>query len=289
MFEGNAAADSAGNRALERWKSLPVAAIPSDPQRPLSIWLGDPVSIKDPTAAVLARHPAANLLILGQAIEPAQNLLGAALVALAAQRAFPANAAPSDPAGGGVWILEATAADALGAAESMPRLAELAGSLELPHTAIGRRELPDRFRALAAEVERRAAGAIDDAPPLVLMIHNLARFRDLRRDENDMGFSFSADPAKTSPDKDFLKILREGPSFGVHTLVWCDTLANLLRSVERSALREFDMRVLFQMNPGDSSQMVDGPAASKLGRHFALYSHEESGTLEKFRPYAWPT
>jgi hypothetical protein len=61
-----------------------------------------------------------------------------------------------------------------------------------------------------------------------------------------------------------------------------------MRCVERSTLREFDLRVLFQMNPSDSSQLVESPSASKLGRHFALFSHEETGQLEKFRPYAWP-
>jgi hypothetical protein len=34
--------------------------------------------------------------------------------------------------------------------------------------------------------------------------------------------------------------------------------------------------------------MVDSPAATKLGRNFALFSHEETGQLEKFRPYSWP-
>ncbi len=61
-----------------------------------------------------------------------------------------------------------------------------------------------------------------------------------------------------------------------------------MRAIERSALREFDLRVLFQMNANDSSQMVDGPAATKLGRNFALFSHEETGQSEKFRPYSWP-
>jgi hypothetical protein len=46
--------------------------------------------------------------------------------------------------------------------------------------------------------------------------------------------------------------------------------------------------VLFQMSGSDSSQLVDSPAAVKLGPQRALFIHEETGTLEKFRPYAFP-
>ena len=75
---------------------------------------------------------------------------------------------------------------------------------------------------------------------------------------------------------------------GVHTIVWCDSLTNLMRTFERGTLKEFELRVLFQMSGSDSSQLVETPIASKLGPQRALFIHEETGTLEKFRPYAFP-
>jgi hypothetical protein len=63
----------------------------------------------------------------------------------------------------------------------------------------------------------------------------------------------------------------------------------LQRTFERGALKEFELRVLFQMSSSDSSQLVDSPAAVKLGPQRALFVHEETGTLEKFRPYAFPS
>ncbi len=75
----------------------------------------------------------------------------------------------------------------------------------------------------------------------------------------------------------------------MHCLVWCDTLTNLNRSLERRALREFAMRVVAQMSAEDSSNLIDTPAASKLGIHRALFYSEEEGRLEKFRPYALPS
>jgi len=76
---------------------------------------------------------------------------------------------------------------------------------------------------------------------------------------------------------------------GVHTIIWCDTLTNLNRSLDRRVLREFALRVVFQMSAEDSANLVDTPAASKLGPYRALFYDEEEGRLEKFRPYAVPS
>jgi len=82
--------------------------------------------------------------------------------------------------------------------------------------------------------------------------------------------------------------LRDGPEIGIHTLVWCDTVTNLNRGLDRRGLREFAMRVVFQMGAEDSANLIDSPAASKLGAHRALFYSEDEGRLEKFRPYAIP-
>jgi S-DNA-T family DNA segregation ATPase FtsK/SpoIIIE len=64
---------------------------------------------------------------------------------------------------------------------------------------------------------------------------------------------------------------------------------NLNRFFVHQILREFEMRVLFQMSPNDSGHMLDAPAASKLGPHRALFHSEEQNRLEKFRPYGIPS
>src|SRR5271166_7039891 len=64
---------------------------------------------------------------------------------------------------------------------------------------------------------------------------------------------------------------------------------NLNRYFTNQQLREFEMRVLFQMSPTDSGGLLDSPAASKLGRNRALLASEEQNRLEKFRPYGVPS
>ena len=142
---------------------------------------------------------------------------------------------------------------------------------------------------MTEELQRRQATEKHDAPALFLFIYDLARFRDLRREDDFMSHSFSGEPRPPSVGSQFADILREGPAVGIHTIVWCDTLNNLNRAVDRQGIREFDLRVLFQMSNADSSNLIDTPAASKLGPNLAYFYNEEEGRLEKFRPYAWPT
>ncbi len=182
------------------------------------------------------------------------------------------------------YLLEPTrAADRPG-----PTLAELAATIPHPVRVAGRRDVPQVIAEIAAEVQRRQATDHADAPAIYLFIYDLGRFRDLRKGE-EFGYSFGTEAKAVSPGVQFSDILREGPAVGVYTITWCDTLNNLNRTVDRQGLREFDLRVLFQMSGADSSQLIDTPLAGKLGPHLALYYNEEEGRAEKFRPYAWPS
>jgi hypothetical protein len=111
----------------------------------------------------------------------------------------------------------------------------------------------------------------------------------LRKSEESFGgFSMDDTEKKVNPDKHLADILREGPGVGVHVICWADTQASIERTFDRGTLREFDHRILFQMSAADSSNLIDSPAANKLGFHRALAYSEELGVMEKFRPYALP-
>jgi S-DNA-T family DNA segregation ATPase FtsK/SpoIIIE len=59
--------------------------------------------------------------------------------------------------------------------------------------------------------------------------------------------------------------------------------------VDRQTLREFELRVLFQMSAADSTNLLDSPAASRLRLHRGLFYSDDLGTIEKFRPYGPPS
>lgn len=282
VFEGNKPADVMRNQPL-----LNRLGDPDRPPAPRSAtaWLGEAIAIKDPTAAVFRPQGGSNLLLIGQQDEAALGIMTTALVGLAAQHAPISGDDVSTP---GVKFL---------ALDGSPFDSSFAGLFAkvadaLPHSTRvgGVRDVGEFLAEIGAEVERRTESPDSEAGPIYLFIYDLQRFRSLRKEEDDFGFGggFGTEEKAVSASKRLATILREGPAVGVHTIVWCDSLNNVHRALDRQSLREFELRVLFQMSANDSSTLIDSPAAGRLGQNRAYFHSEEEGRLEKFRPYRVP-
>ena len=279
VFEGDAQAELSRNPLLR-----PLIESPTWPKSPRSsqAWLGDPIAIKDPTAVLFRRQGGNHLLIVGQKPEAALGVVAATLIGLAAQ--YPPAKSATVRDGAKFYLLDGTPEDDP-RAEALANLAtKLAGhSIEV----VGWRDAPRVVAEVGEEVARRQQPGADDGPELFLFVHDLGRFRDLRRKENDFGFGSPGEPL--IPADHLAAILKEGSALGVHLVAWSDTLVNLNRVFENQAIREFESRVLFQISPTDSAHLLDSPAASKLGPNRALFASEEQNRLEKFRPYGLPS
>jgi ABC-type multidrug transport system fused ATPase/permease subunit len=271
VFEGNVPADIAKNDLLRR---LVEGAAPPEREQAARAWLGDAIAIKDPTAAPFPLQSGSNLLLVGQQEEMALGVMTAALLSLAAQESAAR-----------FFVLDGTPADS----RHVGYLEKVCDVLPQRVLLGGRRDAPAVLAEIAAEVDRRLKAPLDLHTPAYLVIHNLPLFRDLRRAEDDFGFGRRGDDRAVTPAQQLVTVLREGPALGVHVLVWCDSLNNLNRSFDRPVLREFELRVLFQMSAADSSTLIDNPVASKLGVNRALFHSEELGQPEKFRPYGLPS
>ncbi|MFM8272412.1 MAG: FtsK/SpoIIIE domain-containing protein, partial [Gemmata sp.] len=183
VFSGNTSAALANNPALA--KQLRSTASPRVPVA----WLGDPVAIKEPTAAAFRAQSGSNLLMIGQSEDAARALLVASVVSLAAQVQRPGPPAPLPEGRGGAepspaahvpgssaplsplasasgagglgpfTILDGTPDDA-GEADHLRKFAEL-----IPHASCpARADMPRALAALATEVERRQRGEAERAP-----------------------------------------------------------------------------------------------------------------------------
>ena len=249
--------------------------------RPAMAFLGDPVAIKDPTAALLRRQSGHNMLLIGQNDLQALGILSGAVLGLAAQL----SPLPTDQGEARFFILDGTPPESPQAG-FFNKIAAV-----MPHNVRvgGLRDVPAFFNEVAGEVSRRQAAGQTDAPPWYLVIHDLQRFRDLRKKDDDFSFGRMGEEQTLSPSQQLGNVLREGPGLGVTILTWCDTLNNLQRTFDRQAMRELELRVLFQMSQNDSSSLIDSPVASRLGPQRALFHSEEAGALEKFRPYGLPS
>jgi energy-coupling factor transporter ATP-binding protein EcfA2 len=271
VFEGNVPADPGENPTLR--DDLAAASWPESCAEP-HFWLGSAVAIKGPTSAVFARQAGSNLLLAGHREEASLSVMATGLIGLALQH---------PPARVRFRILDGTRPEA-------PEVGYWNRVIEaLPHDAVigGVREAAEILGEIAAELARRQQEGQDGLPPIYLLIYNLARFRDLRKEDE---YSFGREEDKpATPGKMFATILRDGPACGIHTIAWADSYATVNRLLDRQSLRDFDLRVLFQMNATDSSSLMDSPDAARLGVHRAIFYDGGHGQMEKFRPYGLPS
>jgi energy-coupling factor transporter ATP-binding protein EcfA2 len=304
VFEGNVLADPAENPGLK--ELLAAESWPETYPVPHA-WLGSAVAIREATAASFVRQNGSNLLLVGHRDEAALGVLANCIISLAAQHApeggkgdggkgdrtlndrGPVPFSGSVPNFGAIsgarfYILNGIRGDAPEAG-FWNRLDSV-----LPHVMkiADPRGTADLLGEISAELALRQERSEEHAAPIYLIIYNLARFRELRKDD-DFSFSSLDDGKAPSPAKQFNAIVREGPALGIHTLAWCDSYNNVIRFLDRQSLRDFEMRVAFQMNATDSSNLMDSPDASRLGIHVAIFYDESQGRMEKFRPYGLPT
>lgn len=268
VFEGNAPADVRDNPEL-------AAALAKAPKKRPAIpraWLGAPNSIKGPTHAAFRRQSGSNLLVVGQGEERSRVLLAIALLSLSAH--YP-------PGGARFVLLDPAPPDAQGFLDRVTRAARHPVTVAAPH------QLEETMADLAAELEARSGGGPGERPDVFVVVRELERFRKLRQ-EDDFKFSLDDEAGGPAPSKVFQDLITEGPANGIHLLVTIDTWNNVSRWIQRRALGDFEMRVLFQMSANDSANLIDSAAASTLGLHRALLHNDALGTTETFRPYAEP-
>ena len=246
-----------------------LAAEKPNLRKGISAWIGEPIAIKEPTHARLRRQGGANLAVVTRDEEQGLGVLAGSLATLVSQH--PDHACR-------LVVADYTTADA-DWSDYFDFFCD-----EIPHEAkvVRRRQVPDAVKEMLQEVEARHS--LGSAPPsnLFFVVAGIQRARELRKDEDDF--------SSASPADDFVKILRDGPEVGIHTLIWADTPASLVRTLGRKALTEFGMRVAGVMSNDDSQTLIDDSSASKIDRphRMLLFDEEQPGVLEKFRPFAIP-
>ena len=270
VFEGNAPADVRENALLR----AALDSIPATPPVVAPCWLGSPNSIKGPTEATFQRQSGNHMLIVGQRDEASVTMLGLSMLALAAQY----------PAGTAKFFFFHSATPGSPEANFIDQVVKA-----VPHeiTVVHGQDVTAAMNTLSTELKNRNAGDIhaDGAPAIFLFIHGLHRFKKLRHEDD---FSFSSSDSGPDAGAQFNELITEGSTNGIHIITTVDTLNSINRFMNRKALSEFEMRVVFQMSANDSASLIDSPKASNLGLHRALFYNEHEGYLETFRPYAPP-
>jgi S-DNA-T family DNA segregation ATPase FtsK/SpoIIIE len=267
VFEGNGPSRLEEEVALNAMVARP--ALPAEMQLRASV--GQSSSLGGTAEAILPSSAGGNLLIIGQNREAAAATCAAISLGLAVRHA------PKD-----LRFVSLDGEDQSGPyALLVDKLAAL-----LPHTSkrYETRDIASLMTELSGILERRQSGEDQGRSPIILTVFALQRLRSLRP-EDDAGFGREG---SEPPSERFAKLMANGPEYGIHTLIWCDSLSSVQRGLGRRSLRDFDQRILFQMSGADSTELIDDDGASRLGLHTALLSSLSEGRLEKFRPFSLP-
>jgi S-DNA-T family DNA segregation ATPase FtsK/SpoIIIE len=279
IFDGLSMPDVSQNRSL----NAPSKSQNSSVSKRTFAWLGEPVEMKSPTAAVFKRQSRSNLLIIGQNEfeQICTSMMLTSIVSISVQQS---------PQAAHFVIVNLTDSEVVS-----PQLLDVIQH-SFPHKIelLAKPQISEKLNEFVAVIEKRATQASDSGNPAIyLCILGLHRDRAFRRIDGGFGSSRggTAPAAKPLSEPELLsKICREGPSCGVHALIWCDTFSNFERSFQRKEIDEFCLRVALQMSESDSRSFIGSDLANRLGKDRAIFIDDEAqGGAEKFRPYSLMT
>jgi thioredoxin-like negative regulator of GroEL len=250
------------------------------------IWLGEPLSLDQPTSLRIMRQSGAHGLFVVRDEDQGVSLLHAALLALAAQNA---------PGDARFFVADMTNADRPWRA----RTRALAKALpHEPYVTETSRGLHGVLEDLGSLVERRSKDEDQSGESIFLMLMGVQKMRTLREDDagtytasgiagvGDADGSDGTLPGR-SPNERLTTILRDGPEVGVHILAWGDALAGVMRVMDRRMIGSMSLRVAGPMSEQDSQNFLDVPAAARIQRPHRLIRLDDNdpGSLGQFRPY----
>ncbi len=249
---------------LALWDTTVIGKLASNPA-----WvLGDSVSIEPPVQRGLARAPGRNAMVVSNQEDLVASVVGS-WVATETLRAS-----------GDVqfWLLD-------GSRSEEPSLQSLVQACKSQKNCkvTTLREIEQTMQSLGEELLRRSTEPDGDYSTLVVVVLNLGRFRELRREE-DYSFGGVSEGA-VKPDAVLAKLLADGPSLGIHVCLCADSASTLSRWLSRGSLRDIELRILGQMSGSDSNQLIDSNQANRLDRHVMLVHDDSDGRSVKFRPF----
>ena len=269
IFEGSEPADFSACRplgdVLRKWPNAKGSAA-------LNLWVGEPISMSPAHTINLKRQSGANLLVIDRNEELAFGVVFSSILSVAAQES---------PETGVFHIVDMNSTDEpwvwINHAETF--------ASNFPHHAniYGRRGLEGVISELVEEIDCRELSDSTQMAKIILVLFGVQRAHDLRRPGN---ISFTTPTADGNVHDNLSKILGKGPYFGIHTIIWSDTVQSFSRFFDNSALNEIiGHRIAGVLSPDDSSKLFDDLVASKLNRKNRICYDNKNRIYTPIRPY----
>ena len=269
VFEGSEPADFRAckpfDNALREWPNTTSNTV-------LNLWVGEPIAMLPAHAINLKRQSGANLLVIDRNEQLAFGVVFSSVLSIAAQE---------DPKKVVFYFIDMSSADAHWVDYSKT----FADNFPHQVNVCGRRGIDTVISRLTEEeIGGRDMGDPRQMSKIILVLFGIQRARNLRR---ETGPSFTSASSGNNVHDNLSKILQEGPEFGIHTIIWCDTVQSFSRVFDNSDLNEIGHRITGVLSANDSVKLLDAPVASKLDREnrMVCYDDEKIGVYTSIRPY----
>ena len=267
VFEGSEPSDF---RACKPFENA-LREGPKTGNATLNLWVGEPIAMLPAHAINLKRQSGANLLVIDRNEELAFGVVFSSVLSIAAQES---------PETVAFHLVDMSSADA-----SWVNHSETFAN-NFPHQAdvYARRDLETVISKLVEEIVGRELSDTKQASKIVLVLFGAQRARNLRR---EAGISFASPSNGDNVHDNLSKILEEGPEFGIHTIIWCDTVQSFSRIFDNSDLNEIGHRIAGVLATNDSVKLFEEPVAANLNQENRMlcYDDEKIGVYTSIRPY----
>lgn len=229
-------------------------------------WLGEPIKIASPLAAEFNYRLGDNLAIITDDVRDAYGMILSSLLSILTQSKETR-----------IHLLDSGVKPQY--SSILSRIAK-----EYPDNVFltNQDALSDSFRGIADQSSQRPS---QDSSMIFVIIVGLQKFLTLRAPEEYLQHSYED---RQSLNQYLIRILKEGPERGIHTIVWCDTYKafKLYFPNQGRGIRDyFNFKVAGTMDYEDSNNFIqDSIAIKKINRpHRAIYY--SNGVYTLFRPF----
>lgn len=203
-----------------------------------NVYIGEPVGLNEkPISYTLRRQNESNVLIIGQDYASATSILKNTIIQVQRQSSSDAH----------IYVCDKTNVDS----EYYGKLEEVASEFKNVTFSQEDKEIVERIKEVHAELKRRIENNVSGSR-IILAFSNLYDARILRK----VDYNYS------DGSKMLTEILRDGPTWGIHVIVYTKTYAHFCSVLDGTrVLPEFGTRI--ELKGGDGHSIMPGVDSEK--------------------------
>lgn len=252
------------------------------------LYIGEPLSVSNNMSMDFARSEYSNLLMIGDDTEKARSMFAFSILSLCINYWIKNKKVPDEPF---IYLYNCKPLDDSYFKDTPQLLSEY-----LPQYVkyVSRIDSSD-IQNVVSEMYDVTTGSESNTDKY-LFVFGYQRAEDLKSDiklsqSDDIDNLFNIMPTTTNKAnvsiKDmFRTLIKEGPTKGMHTIIWQDSF-NALYQDDKDIMSYFAMKIAFDMSQEEFSRFVSANDVGLMSENNAIY-YNRARDNQKFRPYQAP-